>query len=112
VGRKSDDDASGGEASGDEGRAAGVRAAAGGPARFDYGRVWRLTAYALIAGAAALLSLRRFDAAFLVAGLGAAAWFLNVRTTLIRKHDLVKVGGRDWRPRREVETDEEKDVDE
>jgi hypothetical protein len=38
--------------------------------------------------------------------------FLNVRTALIRKHDLVKVGGRDWRPRREVKEDFEEDVEE
>jgi hypothetical protein len=81
-------------------------------ARFDFGRIWRFAAYALLAAAAVLLFLRRFEAAFLVAGLGAAAWFLHVRTTLIRKHDLVKVGGRDWRPRREVKEDVEEDDEE
>ncbi len=81
-------------------------------ARFDFGRVWRVAAYALLAAAVALIFLRRFEAAFLVAGLGAAAWFLNVRATLIRKHDLVKVGGRDWRPRREVKEDVEEDDEE
>ena len=79
--------------------------AAKGAARFDFARVFKVAAFALFAAAAALLFLARREAAFLVAGLGAAAWFLNVRTTLIRKHDLVKVGGRDWRPRREVEED-------
>ena len=73
---------------------------------FDYGRVWRVAAYALFAAAAVLLLLRRFEAAFLVGALGAAAWFVNVRTSLIRKHDLVKVGGRNYRPRREVEKEE------
>jgi hypothetical protein len=86
--------------------------ASGDGARFDFGRVWRVAAYALLAAAAVLLFLSRFEAAFLVAGLGAAAWFLNVRTTLIRKHDLVKVGGRDWRPRREVEDEVEEDDEE
>ncbi len=90
-----------GEASGEgEGKA---------PARFDLGRVCRAAAYALFAAAAVLLLLQRFEAAFLAAGLGAAAWFLNVRTTLIRKHDLVKVGGRNWRPRREVDAESVED---
>ena len=39
--------------------------------------------------------------------IGAAAWFLGMRTALIRKHDVVKVGGRNWRPRHEVEENEE-----
>ncbi|MFN2416778.1 MAG: hypothetical protein ABR603_16700 [Pyrinomonadaceae bacterium] len=73
---------------------------------FDYGRVWRVAAYALFAAAAVLLVLRRFEAAFLFGVLGAAAWFVNVRASLIRKHDLVKVGGRNYRPRREVEKEE------
>ncbi|HEY0173555.1 MAG TPA: hypothetical protein VGB98_21260 [Pyrinomonadaceae bacterium] len=74
--------------------------------RFDFGRVWRVAAYVLFAAAAVLLLLRRFEAAFAVGALGGAAWFVNVRTSLIRKHDLVKVGGRNWRPRREVEKEE------
>ncbi len=73
---------------------------------FDFGRVWRIAAYALLAAAGVLLALRHFEAAFAVGALGAAAWFVNVRTSLIRKHDLVKVGGRNWRPRREVEREE------
>lgn len=73
---------------------------------FDYGRVWRVAAYVLFAAAAVLLTLRRFEAAFAVGVLGAAAWFANVRASLIRKHDLVKVSGRNWRPRREVEREE------
>ena len=73
---------------------------------FDFRRVWRVAAYALFAAAAVLLALRRFEAAFLVGALGAAAWFVNVRAGLIRKHDLVKVGGRNYRPRREVEQEE------
>ncbi|MET0626813.1 MAG: hypothetical protein ABW250_28020 [Pyrinomonadaceae bacterium] len=74
--------------------------------RSDFGRVWRVAAYVLFAAAAVLLLLRRFEAAFAVAALGGAAWFVNVRTGLVRKHDLVKVGGRNWRPRREVEKEE------
>jgi hypothetical protein len=73
---------------------------------FDFGRVWRVAAYALLAAAAVLIVLRRFDAAFLVGALGAVAWFVGVRAGLIRKHDLVKVVGRNWRPRREVEKEE------
>jgi hypothetical protein len=73
---------------------------------FNFGRVWRVAAYVLFAAAAVLLALRHVEAAFAVGVLGAAAWFVNVRASLIRKHDLVKVGGRNWRPRREVEREE------
>lgn len=73
---------------------------------FDFGRVCRVAAYALFAAAAVLLLLRRFEAAFAVGVLGGAAWFVNVRMSLIRKHDLVKVSGRNYRPRREVEKEE------
>ncbi len=73
---------------------------------FDFGRVWRGAAYVLFAAAFALILLRRFEAAFAVGALGAAAWFVNVRNNVIRKHDLVKAGGRNWRPRREVEREE------
>jgi hypothetical protein len=78
----------------------------GGGAGFDRARALRLAAYGLMAAAAALLYLRRPEWAFLVAALAASARFLNVRAGLIRKHDLVKVGRRDWRPRGEVEADE------
>lgn len=74
-----------------------------GRTKFDFGRVLRLAAYALFAAAVVLLALRRLEAAFLCGVLAAAAWFVNVRTGIVRKHDLVKVGGRNWRPRREVE---------
>jgi hypothetical protein len=73
--------------------------------------VLRLAAYGLFAAAAALLYLRRPQAAFLVAVLAASAWFLNVRAGLIRKHDLVKVGRRDWRPRGEVEAEAEAEAE-
>lgn len=72
----------------------------------DRGPLFRGAAYALFAAAVALLLAGSTEAAFLVAGLGASAWFLNVRAVLIRKHDLVKVGGRNWRPRDEVEAEE------
>jgi len=73
-----------------------------GGAGADPARVWRLAAYALLAAAAALLSLRLREAAFFAAALGVSAWFLNVRAGLKRKHDLVKDGPRNWRPRREL----------
>ena len=72
-------------------------------AGFDYARVWRLLAYALVAATLALLYLRHTEAAFVTAALGASAWFLNMRTGIKRKHDLVKDGARNWRPRAEVE---------
>jgi hypothetical protein len=72
-------------------------------AGFDFARVWRAVAYALIATALALLYLRRIDLAFFAGVLGLSAWFLNVRTAVKRKHDLVKDGPRNWRPRAEVE---------
>ncbi len=69
-------------------------------------RALRVAAYALLAAGAVLLYMRRPGEAFLSAALGVSAWFLNVRAGLIRKHDLVKVSGRNWRPRREVEAEE------
>jgi hypothetical protein len=70
---------------------------------FDFARVWRLLAYALVAATLLLLYLRHTDVAFVTAALGVSAWFLNVRTAVKRKHDLVKDGARNWRPRAEVE---------
>ena len=72
-------------------------------AGFDFARVWRVAAYALVAATLALLYLRHTEAAFVTAALGASAWFLNMRTGIKRKHDLVKDGARNWRPRAEVE---------
>jgi hypothetical protein len=72
-------------------------------AGFDTARALRLAAYALGAATPALLYLRHNDAALFAAALGASAWFLNVRAGLKRKHDLVKDGARNWRPRAEVE---------
>jgi heme O synthase-like polyprenyltransferase len=70
---------------------------------FDFPRLWRVLAYALIAAALMLLYLGRTDLAFFAAALGLSAWFLNVRAAVKRKHDLVKDGARNWRPRSEVE---------
>lgn len=88
---------------------AGVRgeSAAATDSGFDYARAWRVAAYALLAAAAALLYLRRPEAAFFAAALGVSAWFLNVRTHIKRKHDLVKDGARNWRPRRDIPGPEE-----
>ena len=72
-------------------------------AGFDFARAWRLLAYALVAATLALLYLRHTNMAFVTAALGASAWFLNVRTHIKRKHDLVRDGARNWRPRAEVE---------
>jgi hypothetical protein len=68
-----------------------------------YVRVWKLLAYALGAATLVLLYLRHTEMAFVTAALGASAWFLNVRAGIKRKHDLVKDGARNWRPRAEVE---------
>jgi hypothetical protein len=78
----------------------------------DFARVWRLVAYALLAATLALLYLRHTDVAFVTAALGASAWFLNVRTGIKRKHDLVKDGARNWRPRAEVEARDEEEEEE
>ena len=72
-------------------------------AGFDFALGWRLLAYALLAATPVLLYLNRTDAALVTAALAASAWFLNVRAAVKRKHDLVKDGPRNWRPRAEVE---------
>ena len=81
-------------------------------AGFDFARVWRVAAYALVAATLALLYLRYTEAAFVTAALGATAWFLNMRTGIKRKHDLVKDGARNWRPRAEVEARDAEEDDE
>jgi hypothetical protein len=78
----------------------------------DFARLLRVVAYVLAAVAAALLYVRRTDLAFFAAALGASAWFLNVRAGIKRKHDLVKDGARNWRPRAEVEERDTEDDDE
>ena len=72
-------------------------------AGFDFARVWRVAAYALGAATLVLLYLRHTEAAFVTAALGASAWFLHMRAGIKRKHDLVRDGARNWRPRAEVE---------
>ena len=79
---------------------------------FDFARAWRLLAYALGAATLALLYLRHTDVAFVTAALGASAWVLTVRTAIKRKHDLVKDGARNWRPRAEVEARDAEEEDE
>ena len=81
-------------------------------AGFDFARVWRVAAYALVAATLVLLYLRHTEAAFVTAALGASAWFLNMRTNIKRKHDLVKDGARNWRPRAEVEARDAEEEDE
>ena len=78
----------------------------------DFARVWRLLAYALLAATLVLIYLRHNEAAFVTAALGASAWFLNVRAGIKRKHDLVKDGARNWRPRAEVEARDAEEEDE
>ena len=79
---------------------------------FDSGRAYRLLACALGAATLVLLYLRHKEAAFVTAALAASAWFLNVRTGIKRKHDLVKDGPRNWRPRADVERESEHEEEE
>jgi hypothetical protein len=67
--------------------------------RFDFEHGWLVVACVLLVASATLLYLGRSSAAFVTAALGISAWFLNVRTGLKRKHNLVKRGGRNWEPR-------------
>jgi hypothetical protein len=78
----------------------------------DFARWWRLLAYALFAATLVLLYLRHTEIALVTAALGFSAWFLNVRTAIKRKHDLVKDGPRNWRPRAEVEAREAEEEEE
>ena len=66
-------------------------------------RLWLAVSIALLAAAAVLLWLGRTNAAFVAAALGACAWFFDVRMGLKRRHDLVKLSGRNWVPREELE---------
>lgn len=79
------------------GGARGEGAAARG--RFEFERAWVVAACLLLFAAATLLYLGRAEAAFVTAALGVSAWFLDIRKRIIRKHDLVKRGGRNWEPR-------------
>jgi hypothetical protein len=66
-------------------------------------RPWLVVAVALLASAAVLLWLGYSNAAFVAAVLGVCAWFFDVRMGLKRRHDLVKLSGRNWVPRGELE---------
>lgn len=66
-------------------------------------RLWLVVAVALLASAAVLLLLGYSSAAFVAAALGVCAWFFDVRMGLKRRHDLVKLSGRNWVPRAELE---------
>jgi N6-adenosine-specific RNA methylase IME4 len=70
-------------------------------------RLWLVVSIALLASAGVLLWLAYTNAAFVAAALGVCAWFFDVRMNLKRRHDLVKLSGRNWVPRSELEEDEE-----
>ena len=73
-------------------------------------RLWLVVSIALLASAAVTLWLGHTSAAFVLAALGVCAWFFDVRMGLKRRHDLVKLSGRNWVPRAEVEKlDDEED---
>jgi hypothetical protein len=70
-------------------------------------RLWAAVSVALLAAAGLLLWLAYTNAAFVAAALGVSAWFFDMRMQLKRRHDLVKLSGRNWIPRGELEEDEE-----
>jgi hypothetical protein len=70
-------------------------------------RLWLVVSITLLAAAAVLLWLAYTNASFVLTALGVSAWFLDLRMSLKRKHDLVKLSGRNWVPRGEIEEDEE-----
>jgi len=73
-------------------------------------RLWLFVSIALLGAAAVLLWLAYTNAAFVLAALGVCAWFFDMRMGLKRRHDLVKLSGRNWVPREEVERlDEEEE---
>jgi hypothetical protein len=72
-------------------------------------RLWLVVSIALLASAGALLWLAYANAAFVLAVLGACAWFFDMRMGLKRKHDLVKLSGRNWVPRGELEEIEDEE---
>ena len=90
--------------------AAGEGRGRGGAARGDFNlfrQPWLVVACLLLVAAVALLLLSHPDAAFVCAALGVSAWFWNVRGELKRKHDLKKLGGRNWVQRGEDEEEED-----
>lgn len=72
-------------------------------------RLWLVVSIALLASAGVLLLLGYSNAAFVAAALGVCAWFFDVRMGLKRRHDLVKLSGRNWVPRDELERFDEED---
>ena len=70
-------------------------------------RLWLFVSIALLAAACVLFLLAYTNSAFVAAALGLCAWFFQMRTNLKRKHDLVKLSGRNWVPRSELEKMEE-----
>lgn len=66
-------------------------------------RIWLVVSLALLASAAVLLLLGHTSAAFVAAALAVCAWFFDVRAGLKRRHDLVKLSGRNWVPRSKLE---------
>jgi hypothetical protein len=72
-------------------------------------RPWLIASVGLLAAAGALLYFAHADAAFVAGTLGVCAWFYQMRADLTRKHDLVKLSGRNWVPRSEAEELEELD---
>jgi hypothetical protein len=70
-------------------------------------RLWLFVSIALLASAGVLFWLAYTNTAFVLAVLGACAWFFDTRMGLKRKHDLVKLSGRNWVPRGEIEDEEE-----
>lgn len=68
---------------------------------------WLVVACLLLAASGTLLLLSHDDAAFVCAALGVSAWFWNVREGLRRKHNLVKLSGRNWVQRGDEEEDED-----
>jgi hypothetical protein len=76
------------------------------------GRHWLVACVALLAAAGLLLWLALPNAAFVLGALGVSAWFFDERTRLKRKHDLVRLSGRNWVPRSELdEADSADDAD-
>jgi hypothetical protein len=66
-------------------------------------RLWLVVSIALLVAAGVLLWLAYTSAAFVAAVLGVCAWFFNMRMNLKRRHDLVRLSGRNWVPRGELE---------
>lgn len=49
-------------------------------------KIWQIASVACLIAAAVLLLLEYYDAAFVLAALGAVAWILNHRTEIRRKN--------------------------